>query len=307
MRRFLPSHTALLAFESAARHMSFTKAAEDLSITQSGVSRQISNLETLLGVRLFERVGSRLVLTETAKTYLEEVTSGLNQIEQASVNCVRGQTLEEALVVCAHPTLISRWLTPRLRDYLGGRSDVVIELVTTTKDIDFTQTRIDLAILRGRGSWTASRSHELFREELAVVAAPGVVAPRHPGEALDFDQLPTLQNASRPDLWLTWLRGAGLRHCGAIRGPRFPHSELLISAAKNGLGLAVVPLPYVEAELASGALVLPFGGPVVTADSYWLVRPEQGSEIPAAHQFALWVKDQARQFRRTASHLRGGM
>jgi DNA-binding transcriptional LysR family regulator len=304
MRRFVPSLSALLAFEAAARHMNFTKAAEDLSVTQSGISRQISNLEALLGAKLFERVGSRLVLTEVAKSYLTEISSGLSQIEQASVNCVRGQSLETALMICAHPTLASRWLTPRLQNFLKGRPEIILDLVTTTKNIDFAETRIDAAILRGRGAWTATRSHELFREELVVVGAPQLVENIHTEDELDFDRIPTLQNASRPDLWLTWLRGAGLQHRGAIRGPRFPHSELLISAAKSELGLAVVPLLYVENELENKELVLAFGGPVPTADSYWLVQPEQRSEIPTAHQFSLWIKDQARQFRRDVSTLR---
>ncbi|NIY79848.1 MAG: LysR family transcriptional regulator [Rhodobacteraceae bacterium] len=304
MRRFVPSLTALLAFESAARHMNFTKAAEDLAVTQSGISRQISNLESLLGAKLFERVGSRLVLTEVAKSYLNEITSGLNQIEQASVNCVRGQSLEAALMICAHPTLASRWLTPRLQDFLKDRPETILDFVTTAKDINFTETRIDAAILRGRGTWTATRSQELFREELVVVGAPHVVDTLPSEDVLDFDNIATLQNASRPDLWLTWLRGAGLQHRGAIRGPRFPHSELLISAAKSGLGLAVVPLLYVETELQNKELALAFGGPVPTADSYWLVQPEQRAEIPAAHQFSLWIKDQARQFRRDVSHMR---
>ncbi|WP_095588158.1 LysR substrate-binding domain-containing protein [Actibacterium ureilyticum] len=306
MRRFTPSLTALLAFEAAARHMNFTKAAEDLSVTQSGISRQISNLEALLGVKLFERVGSRLILTEIAKSYLNEISSGLDQIEQASVNCVRGQSLEAALMICAHPTLASRWLTPRLHDFLKDRPETILDFVTTTKNIDFTETRIDAAILRGRGAWTATRSQELFREELVVVGAPHAWQGYIPDQELDFDTLPTLQNASRPDLWLTWLHGAGLGHKGAIRGPRFPHSELLISAAKSGLGLAVVPLLYVETELANNELVLPFGGPVPTADSYWLVQPEQRAEMPAAHEFALWVKDRARRFRLNAAKLRGG-
>lgn len=301
MRRFVPSQSALLAFESAARHMNFTKAAEDLAITQSGVSRQISNLETLLGVKLFERVGSRLVMTTAAEIYLAEVTRGLDQIENASVNCVRGRDLADSLVVCAHPTLASRWLTPKLPLYLGQHPDVVVDLKTTTTDIDFTDTRVDAAILRGRGSWVGARSQELFREELVVVCAPGRVPPRDPGAVLDFDALPTLQNASRSDLWLTWLQGAGLRHKGAIRGPRFPHSELLVSAARAGLGLAVVPLPYVEEELRSGALELPFGGPVKTAESYWLVRSEHRHQSPACVDFANWLHGQALQFRKTSN------
>ncbi|TMV76313.1 LysR family transcriptional regulator [Thioclava sp. BHET1] len=303
MRRFLPSHTALRAFESAALHMNFTKAAEELGITQSGVSRQISNLEAQLGIRLFERVGSRLELTAPARSYLSEISRGLDLIEQASVNCVRGGTLDEALVICAHPTLASRWLAPRLGSYMQAREDRLIEVVTTTQDLDFSDSRIDAAILRGRGTWAGARSYELFHEDLVVVCAPDHAPPDTDAPILDFDRLRTLQNASRPDLWLTWLRGARRGHRGAIRGPRFPHSEQLIAAAASGLGLAVVPLPYVEAELREGKLMLPFGGPVRTEDSYWLVQPEQRRAIGVARDFAQWLQRQARDFRRLSMEL----
>ncbi|WP_161556129.1 LysR family transcriptional regulator [Mangrovicoccus ximenensis] len=203
MRRFVPSHAALLAFESAARHMSFTRAAEDLAITQSGISRQISSLETLLGVRLFERAGSRLILTEPARAYLAEVTAALDMIERASVNCVRGATLEDALRICVHPTFASRWLAPRLSRFLAANPDTVVDLESTVQDLDFGEARIDIAILRGRGAWARARAQELFREELAVVAALGIGPAVPPAGVIDFDSFPSLQNASRPDLWLT--------------------------------------------------------------------------------------------------------
>ncbi|WP_172327354.1 LysR substrate-binding domain-containing protein [Mangrovicoccus sp. HB161399] len=301
MRRFVPSHSALLAFESAARHMSFTKAAEDLAITQSGVSRQIGSLESLLGVRLFDRMGSRLVLTEPARAYLEEVTEALDRLERASVNCVRGAALDEALTVCVHPTFASRWLAPRLAGFLAGHPETVVDLHAATQDPDFSEMRVDLAVLRGRGTWAKARAQELFREQLAVVAAPGVYPGGAPRGVLDFDTFPTLQNASRPDLWLTWLRGAGLSHRGAIRGPRFPQSGMLIAAARNRLGLAVVPRSYVEAELASGELVEPLGGPVLTSDSYWMVQPEERTVSPAARAFMAWLAEEARRDRRALS------
>jgi LysR family transcriptional regulator, glycine cleavage system transcriptional activator len=295
MRRYLPSLSALLAFESAGRHLSFTKAAEDLSITQSGVSRQIGNLEAFLGTRLFERIGSRIVLTDAGSTYLQEVSKSLDHIEQASIDTVRGRKLDEALMVCAHPTLVSRWLTPRLHSFMAAHPGVMIEVSTATQEINFETTRIDVAILRGTGSWKDAVSYELFPEELAVVAAPKLLPPGAILQHLDFDQIPTLQNASRSNLWLTWLRRTGLPHSGAIRGPRLPHSEMLISAAVSGLGLAVVPVQYIEAELARGDLWLPFGPSVATEDSYWLVHSERGSDSPATMQFKSWLLRQNRK------------
>jgi DNA-binding transcriptional LysR family regulator len=303
MKRFLPSHSALQAFEAAALHMNFTKAAEELGISQSGISRQISNLEARLGIRLFERVGSRLVLTGSAQTYLAEVRKGLDVIEQATVSCVRGSTLEEALTVCSHPTFASRWLTPRMGTYMQGAENRLVDFVTTTKDIDFTDTNIDAAILRGRGSWSGGRSFELFQEELVVVCAPNIAPHVCKDAIIDFDTMPTLQNASRPDLWLTWLRGAGRGHRGAIRGPRFPQSEMLVSAACAGIGLAVVPFPYVEKELRDGSLVLVLGAPVRTEDSYWLVQPETRGDIHGVQNFVQWLQREARDFRKSLRDL----
>ena len=295
MRRFLPSLSALLAFDAAGRHGSFTKAAEDLSLTQSGISRQIGNLESFLGLRLFERIGSRIVLTRAGDAYLKEISPLLDQIERASIDTVRGRTLDDRLLVCAHPTLASRWLAPRLHGFIATNPDVMIEVTTATQDLDFDSTAIDIAILRGRGSWRGAISFELFREEIAVVASPRLIAPGSVPQRLDFDAIPTLQNASRPDLWLTWLRLSRLPHSGAIQGPRLPHSEVLIGAALAGLGLAAIPLPYVERELANGDLWMPFGPAVPTGDSYWLVYPERRSDNAAAMSFKAWLQRHARR------------
>jgi DNA-binding transcriptional LysR family regulator len=188
MKRFLPSHSALQAFEAAALHMNFTKAAEELGISQSGISRPISNLEARLGIRLFERVGSRLVLTRAARTYLAEITKGFDVIEQATVTCVRGSTLAEALIVCTHPTFTSRWLMPRMEAYMQGSSNRLVDFVTTTKDIDFTDTNIHAAIRRGRGSWNGARSFKLFPEELVVVCAPHIAPLIGNDKVIDFAQ-----------------------------------------------------------------------------------------------------------------------
>lgn len=295
MRRFLPSLSALLAFDSAGRHGSFTKAAEDLSITQSGVSRQIGNLESFLGVRLFERIGSRIVLTNAGASYLKEISHLLDQIERASIDTVRGRKLDDRLLICAHPTLSSRWLTPRLQSFIAANPEVMIEITTVTQGIDFAATDVDVAILRGRGSWRGGISFELFKEEIAVVASPRLLPVGAAPETLDFNAIPTLQNANRSDLWLTWLRQSQVPHSGAIQGPRLPHSEMLISAAVNGLGLAAVPLPYVEGELARGDLWMPFGPPVPTEESYWIVYPEHRSDNAAAMAFKTWLQRHARR------------
>ncbi|MEI4485093.1 LysR substrate-binding domain-containing protein [Frigidibacter sp. MR17.14] len=289
MRRFLPSLSALQAFEAAGRHGSFTRAAEDMSITQSGVSRQITNLEGFLGVRLFERIGSRIVLTQAGSSYLADITLLLDQIEQASIDTVRGRKLDDRLMIRTLPAFSSRWLTPRLGGFIDAHPGIMVEIGSTEGELNFEDTDTDVAILRGRGSWRGAIAQELFGERIVAVASPRLIpvgeAPAH----LDFGAIRSLQNAGRPDLWLTWLRISGQKHSGAIQGPRLPNSDTLISAAIAGLGIAVVPLAYVEAELARGELWAVFGPPVVTEDSFWVVMPERQSQKASAKVFRSWL------------------
>lgn len=297
MRRFLPSLSALQAFEAAGRHLSFTRAAEDLFVTQGGISRQITKLEQMLGLPLFERSGSRLILTDAGTKYLSDVVYTLNTLEEASIDLVRGRKADSSLMIGANPTLVSRWLTPRLNKFVQLAPDVPVEIGPIESDVDFRTCRFDIAVMRGVGAWDAARAQELFAEQLAVVASPTLVPPGQKRDRLDFSQIPTLQNASRPSLWIQWLRASGLINKGIIQGIRFSQSEMLISAALNGLGLAVVPIHYVQRELESGALHLPFGDPVPSGESYWVVSPERKSHKPDVIRFRDWLMRQAREHR----------
>lgn len=295
MRRFLPSLSALQAFEAAGRHGSFTKAAEDMAITQSGVSRQITNLENFLGVRLFERIGSRIVLTQAGSSYLADVTLLLDQIEQASIDTVRGRKLDDRLLIRTLPAFSSRWLAPRLAGFLDAHPGILVEIGRSEGSINFDDTDADMAILRGRGSWRGAIAHELFAERIVAVAAPRLIAVGEAPAHLDFNAMRSLQNAGRPDLWLTWLRLSGQKHSGAIQGPRLPNSETLISAAIAGLGIAVLPLAYIETELARGDLWAPFGPPVATENSFWIVTPERQSQKTSAKVFRSWLQQGCRR------------
>ncbi|MDT3723077.1 LysR substrate-binding domain-containing protein [Pseudomonas oryzihabitans] len=297
MRRFLPSLSALQAFEAAARHLSFTRAAEDLFVTQSGISRQITKLEQMLGLLLFERSGSRLVLTDAGTKYLSEVVCTLNKLEEASIDLVRGRKADSSLIVGANPTLVSRWLAPRLRSFVQTAPDVPVEIGSIESDVDFNTCRVDIAVMRGVGTWDAARAQELFAEHLVVVASPKLLPLGERYNRLDFSQIPKLQNASRPSLWIQWLRASGLINEGIIQGMRFTQSEMLISAALSGLGLAVVPIHYVEQELKAGTLHLPFGEPVPSGESYWVVSPERKSHKPDVVCFRGWLMSQARGLR----------
>ncbi|MBB3610058.1 LysR substrate-binding domain-containing protein [Rhizobium sp. BK602] len=296
MRRFLPSLSALQAFEAAARHRSFTKAGEELAMTQSGISRQVQNLETLLGIRLFERVGSRLTLTSIGSKYFLEITQSLDRLEEVSIDAVRGRKVDTSLMVGAPPTLETRWLIPRLGRFLTDHPEIPIEVTTIGGEVDFETDRIDIAIMRGFGTWPDARANLLFDEELVVVASPSVVAPEANHDPLDFARYPILQNASRPSLWLLWLRASKLSYSGQIQGARFNSSELLIQAAVNGIGLAVVPPQFVKREIERGELHTPFGPPVRSGEAYWIVQSERETQSENAAAFRNWfLRETARE------------
>lgn len=254
--------------------MSFTRAAEDLHLTQSGISRQINSLESYLGVKLFQRIGSRLVLTDVGRSYADEVQAALDGLEEISIDAVRGRKRDAALQIGAEATLAGRWLLPRLGGFCAACPDIELELVETAVTDNLGENDLDAAILRGRGSWSGAQMVELFAETLIVVASPRLAATLDLAGAVDFSTMPILQNASRPSLWLNWLRLTKREHGGSIHGLRLANTELVIRAAQAGLGLALVPKVLVETELAEGALLACFGPEVLTGESYWLVVPD---------------------------------
>lgn len=298
MRRYLPSLSALHAFEAAARFMNFTKAAEDLGLTQSGISRQIRNLEDFLGVTLFHRSGPRLVLTEIGATYYRDLALTLDRLQEISIDAVRGRSVDSSLMIGTHHTLASRWLPARLGAFIAAHPEIPIEVSPALPTTDFDTTRFDITILRGAGTWLHTRSIELFAEKLAVVASPDLIAAGETLDPLDFFKFPMLQNASRPSLWLHWLRVAGLSYNGRIQGNRFAHNDMLINAAVHGIGIAVIPICYIERELARGELHMPFGEAIRSGDSYYAVYPERKSHQPSVILFRDWLIRQTRKYER---------
>lgn len=290
MRRFIPSLAALECFEAAARHRSFTHAAQDLGITQSGVSRQIAALEQFLGLKLFQRIGSRLVLTEVGEAYLRDTHRLLSDLENSAIDAVRGQSLSGVFTLAAPTGFATHWLIPRLARLRAAQPELLIEIRMQDDKVPPQESRADLIIRRGGGAWAGVRAEPLAPEELTVIAAPDLPELQMPLDILDFDRLPTLQNARRPDLWLTWLRGTAVAYKGAILGPRFDSSAALIAGARHGLGLALVPRMYVAREIGDGHLMEPFAGKTHSAESFWALRPEHLPPHPRSAQVLAWLK-----------------
>ncbi|WP_208293316.1 LysR substrate-binding domain-containing protein [Pelagimonas phthalicica] len=300
MRRFLPSMSALQSFETAARHLNFSRAAEEMGITQSGISRQIKSLEDHLGMPLFDRVGPRLILTETGRAYAKEVSRVLDELESVSLDMVRGWKTDAALMVGAMPTVAARWLAPRLDRFSKRHPGTYLEVTPVTADTDLESSAVDIAILRGKNEWSNAVATPLFPERVAVVAAPGLI-PRGTELAPErFVDFPLLQSSARPDGWLNWIAAKGVDFKGRIQGPRFGHVNMLANAAISGLGLAIVPTFLIEPDLERGDLHLPFGPSVLSGETYFAVSPERKAQYKSVLAFRDWLHSETKSLRQAA-------
>ncbi|AFK56070.1 LysR substrate-binding domain-containing protein [Tistrella mobilis] len=295
MRRFLPSLSALHAFDAAVRYLSFTKAAEDLCVTQSGISRQIRNLEEFLGVTLFERAGPRIILTAAGRAYYEEISHLLDRMEEVSIDAVRGRTTEDFLRIGMSPTLARRWALPVLKHFAHAEPEILFEVVACPNTQDPADFDANLFFLRGVGNWAACRSHLLFEEDLVVVGAPALLPAQGFLAEDDLRRITLIQNVSRPSLWMHWLRAADIPFTGPILGPRFSVTDMIIEAAIAGMGLAVVPESYVLAELADGRLKPAFPQRCSSGEGFYMCCPEAFMSQNGVAAFRRWFLAEARR------------
>lgn len=295
MRRFSPTMTSLQAFDAAVRYLSFTRAAEDLGITPSGISRQIRNLEEFLGLTLFERAGPRIVLTEAGRRYYEEISQLLDRIEEVSIDAVRGRSTEGILRIAMPPTIGLRWGNHFLRLFHEAHPDILFETSTCANGATPHELNVDVAILRGSGNWAQCRTEALAAEELVVVGAPqNLPATGYLVEDRLSEQV-LLQNASRPSLWLHWLRAAQVDYRGVIVGPRFDLTESIVQAATAGMGLAVLPEIHIRRELASGALRPAFAQRCLSGETYYLCVSEDRQSRRSVQILRRWLLAEMRR------------
>ncbi|MBV6656703.1 MAG: LysR family transcriptional regulator [Devosiaceae bacterium] len=301
MARFIPSLSALVAFEAAVTHRNFTRAGESLGLTQSGISRQVSALEKQLGVKMFERIGPRLILTDEGSSYAQAVTETLNRLEEASIDLVRGGSSRDALKIGVQDSFGGQWLVARIKRFVAAHPNAGFTMVPVTSDTAFRDQEVDVAVLRGIGAWHDAHAHHLLDEQVCVVASPELIPSGEQLAPSDYHRFPLIQNAHRPDSWLRWLEAKGLSRQDTISGPRFSQTTMVIEAARTGLGLAVVPTVMIEDKLADGSLHMPLGGPIPSGQSYSVVYPLALGKSKAVLQFHDWVLAEARQAKQKAS------
>lgn len=296
MRRRIPSMEALIAFEAAARHQSFTRSADELALTQSAVGRQIAGLENYVGVALFSRVKKRLALTDIGRLYARQIRAALEQIERDTMAAMAQRGAGGILELAVIPTFATRWLIPRLPEFYAAHPDITLNLTTRAAPFLFEGTDFDAAIHFGNPAWPGTIARHLFGEEVTPVCSPRLLdgaGMLDPAELLRF---PLLHQSARPFAWREWLEQAGVGLMTCMRGQRYELFSMLVEAARAGLGMALVPRFFVQAELANGELCTPFQLTLRHHEGYYLVYPENKQKAPLLNTFAQWLLNMAQQY-----------
>jgi LysR family transcriptional regulator, glycine cleavage system transcriptional activator len=286
-RRFLPSMSLLTAFEAAARHQSFTTAANELSLTQSAVSRQVRSLEEMLGFDLFLREKQTVRLTVAGSAYAEEIRQALQQISNATIG-VRANPGGGTLNLAILPTFGTRWLAPRLPGFMSEHPGITINLSTHLVPFDFEQNTADAAIHFGKPDWSNAKMAFLMGETIAPACSPGLAETCGIRVAADLLCSPLLHLGSRPDAWDKWFAAQGLT---TERSPGMLIDQFATAAqaAVAGLGVALLPRFLIEAELARGDLIEPVDGPMISVGAYYLAWPARRSDYPPLRSFREWL------------------
>ncbi|MFN7156221.1 MAG: LysR family transcriptional regulator [Acidovorax sp.] len=289
-RSFLPSTADLLAFEAAARHQSVSRAAEELHLTQSAVSRQIRQLEDQLGTALFHRVRQRVVLTDAGRVYAADVLAVLQQLSASTQKAMAFSSTDGLLNLAVLPTLGTRWLIPRLPRFMALHPDVTVNFSARTEPFDFAGTPFDAAIHFGAPHWAGAVCQYLMHEEVVPVCSPGYQSQHGIHTPQDIARVVLLQQSTRPTQWAEWFERVGAPTNLALRGPRSEQFAMIAQAAVSGLGAALLPRFLIEPELTAGSLI-ELSTTVLTSsdDAYYLVYPETRAQTPLVKAFRDWV------------------
>ncbi|OWT63974.1 LysR substrate-binding domain-containing protein [Candidimonas nitroreducens] len=292
-RLLAPSMSLLAAFEASARHLSFTRAATELSLTQSAVSRQVQALERLLGVALFRRENRHIQLTDAGAMYLREIGGALQRIRNASLQALSYRAGGGSVHLAALPTFGAKWLMPRVSGFYARHPNTLVHLHSRIGQFDLSLAGIDAAIGVSDTPWPGLISHRLFDEHLMPVISPALKRERPINRAEDVAQHLLLQVTARSDVWHRWFRYKSLPAASMRLGPQFELTSHLIQAVAAGLGVGLVPSFLVEDELRSGQLVLALDESFASSFRYYLYIPIDRTELPAVRALTEWLLDTA--------------
>ena len=295
MRRKIPSTAALVCFEAAARHESFTKASQELSLTQGAVCRQIAGLEEFLNVELFRRSRRGVKLTEAGLSYSRRVATQLDAVERDTLS-VMGQQGANVIELAVVPTFGTQWLLPRLKDFQQRHPEVTVNLTNRTRPFLFADTPFDAAIYYGDADWSGTQSQWLMGENPLPVCSPALLNGEGLLDAKRIASLPLLQQTTRPYAWRQWFNGQGLNVAGDMTGPRYELFSMLAQAAMHEMGVALIPPFLIQRELEEGRLVVANRHVLSSDKAYYLMIPERKVESASLRAFRDWLAVQAQQY-----------
>jgi LysR family glycine cleavage system transcriptional activator len=299
MARNLPPLNSLRAFETAARHLSFTKAAEELHVTPAAISHQIKALEEQMGVPLFRRLTRALRLTEAGQAALPSLRDGFDKLADG-VDLLRAHDESGAITVSLDPSFAAKWLVPRLDRFRAAHPDLDVRLDATDKLADFQRDNVDLAIRYGGGNYPGLEVERLLSEEIFPVCSPKLLegpAPlAQPGD-LRHHTLIHLEWGSEDvtaPTWRMWLLAAGVHDIDFTRGPVFSMTSLALQAAIESQGVALASSFLVADDLAADRLVVPFDLSVCDPldFAYHIVVPKRTADLPKVVAFKTWLLDE---------------
>ena len=290
MPRRLPQLNALKTFEAAARHESFTRAAEELCVTQGAVSHQVKALESELGIKLFNRERQRLVITSAGRDYLTVVRDALDRIAMGTERLLQRQR-SGALTVSTSPDFAAKWLVPRLGRFAEAHPRIDLRVSATMHHVDFAREDVDIAVRHGDGHWPGLHVTRLCAEHLFAVCSPKVAAAlRQPADVLKYPLL-QLDDSSA---WAAWFQAAGIAEGDTTTGPVLNRASMVIDAAIDGHGVALARTALAAWDIISKRLARPFTIALPLSKSYWIVCPKATASLPKLVACRDWLLAEAR-------------
>ena len=300
MKRRLPALNALKAFEAAARHESFTKAALELGVTQGAVSHQVKALEIELGLKLFRRGHQRLIITDAGRTYLDVVRDAFDRLAVGTDRLLQRQNAG-VLTVSMSPNFATKWLVHRLGRFAEANPNIDLRISASIEHIDFAREDIDLAIRHGDGHWLGHNVTRLCVEQLFPVCSPKLTRGRKALRSPADLRLHNLLHIDNRRDWNKWLDAADAKGVDVSRGAVFNQASMAIDAAVDGQGIALARTALVSSDLIAGRLVRPFALALDVSYGYWIVCPAPFANLPKISTFRDWLvaeaADDARRMR----------
>lgn len=284
----LPPLRSLRAFEASARHLSFTKAAEELFVTQAAVSHQIKSLEEFLGVKLFRRRNRSLLLTEEGQSYFSDIREVFSALQDATDKLL-SRSEKGALTISLPPSFAIQWLVPRLADFNRQEPDIDVRIKAVDMDEGSLVDDVDVAIYYGKGHWPNLRADKLYQEFLIPLCSPQLLQGSKPLQSLDDLAHHTLLHDSSRKEWKQYLKENQLDKVNVNQGPIFSHSTMVLQAAALGQGVALGNNVLAQPEIDAGRLVTPFDKVLMTQQAFYLVCHDNQAEAGRIARFRDWM------------------